>query len=250
MTGDTLVEEQLAVAPRTARHVLANPVGGAGRVLELLQVHAQVVEQGEAKHGAIGAVDKEGPGRGAAGHHTRHRRRRQAGYATLGVAHQYRRIAEIAATGFQEFIVAVVAAGIGGNARHGAAIEDVAVQQLAKVHLVAHHADDGGAVVVQRCEHVLGLISPGADPVFQGDRVEVTGGGHAGRAIDGVQGRLGGTAPAAYGRLHGIEHGIGGRHAGQAIVYAPGLLARPRLDDGRAEQANAYCYCKTVAHVP
>src|SRR5690606_10063789 len=58
MATNAAVQEDTAVATRTAADVLANAIGGACQVLELLKVIAQVMHQRKTQHRTVGPGDK------------------------------------------------------------------------------------------------------------------------------------------------------------------------------------------------
>ena len=100
----------------------------------------------------------------------------------------------------------------------GAGVDDVAGEQLTKVHIVTHHADKRRAVVVERRKVVTIAIGPGRGQVFQGDVVErivIHGSIRRGRGI-------------AVGNVlrHGGEYRHAGFHPGKAAVHTGGLLFR------------------------
>ena len=85
-----LFRNKRADAARAARHVLANAIRRPGDVHDVLQVIAQMIQHREAEHRPVGAVDEEGAGGAARGHHARGRGRRNALERRLGAGHQVR----------------------------------------------------------------------------------------------------------------------------------------------------------------
>src|SRR5690606_8602699 len=88
VTAHAVVQKHPAVAAGAAGHVLADAVRRQGYVVHLFQVVAQMVEQGETEHGAVGAGTEEGLGGGAGGDHAGGRIGRQPVAAGLSHPHQ------------------------------------------------------------------------------------------------------------------------------------------------------------------
>ena len=84
---------------------------------------------------------------------------------------------------------------------------------MLNAHVVAHHADDGGGVVVERREHRLVAVGPRRHEVLQRDVVE---GRRSAVAMLAAPSAL----PPATSRLHLIERRLARRHARDAIVDA------------------------------
>ena len=117
-----------------------------------------------------------------------------------------------------------------------------------KRHVVAHHADHGRDVVVERREHGLVAVGPRHREVLQRDVVE--------RAV--LHGRVGGVGGAARGDVarHRRQHGLARRHAGEAVVHALRLRTRirvrrarpaepPSRRSDRATTRRAACACES-----
>ena len=142
----------------------------------------------------------------------------------------------------------VVAARVRRNAGHVAGVDDVPGEQLPKIDVIADDSDHRGAVVIERCEAVHRLVGPGSGPVLQSDRVKITRGVHARRAVHRVVGRLGQPASTADCAGHGVEHGVSGRNTGQAVVYAARLLTRPRHGRGGQQRSAENPWDKIIFH--
>ncbi len=225
-----------AIAARRARHVLADAVRRPAGVLHLFHVAAQMVDQRETEHRAVGAGDEERLRCGARRDHARRGRRRQPGRARLRGARESR--AQVHAARFELLVVIVAGRRIGRHAAGVAArVENVGRQHRIERQVVAHHADHGGGVVVERSEHRLFAIGPRRHQVLERDVVERA-------AVHGDARRAGRVSRQQGGHL--IEHARARCDTGDALVDALGLLARagagePRCAQRTAQQCRAQC---------
>jgi hypothetical protein len=124
-----------------------------------------------------------------------------------------------------------VVAGARGrrHAVHG--VSQVGRQRRAEVHVVAHHANEGGHVVIERREHRLIAVGPRHGHVLERDVIEGWRlGGDVGRG-DGVVGRHQG--------FHGVERGLGGRRTRDSVVdtFGPVAIVRRRGHSHTCHQA-------------
>jgi hypothetical protein len=187
------------------------------------------------KRNAVGAGDEEGLRRGPRGHDAGRGRCRYAGVGRLDGGNQHAGIAQIDILVFHLLVERVVGGRI-GRQPGTADVEDVGRQQGAEGHIVAHHADHGGCVVIERGKHALVTIGPGRDPVLQ------RGGVKGGRQHGASRRRYGIAVENVL--LHLIEHGRAGRHACNAIMNAFGLCplgrARERGGGGTHRQCDGH----------
>ena len=235
VAADAVVEKDPAVAARAPRYVLTDPVGDAAGVQHLFHVAAQVVDHREAEHGAVGAGLEEGRSCGACGQDSGRGRIRQAAHGGLGRGSQA--LLQIDVLVFKRLVMVVVGWRVGRYSGPRADVNEVCREQGIEGHIVAHHADHGGGVIVERYENALFLIGPGRNEILECHVVEGTV----------IHCQLRGSGGVATGDIgpHVFQYGRVGRYAREPLVHAPGLLARPR--DGRLAQDRQHCNCSQPA---
>ena len=185
----------------------------------LFQIAAQVVDQGETEHGAVGSGDKKRLGRRTAGDNPGGCRCRKPVYCRLGAAHQS--VSQADPLIFKRFVVVVVAIGIGRQTIGITGVDDIIVKRGAEVGIVAHQADDSGGVIVERGKDSLVAVGPGRRHILERHAVKRL-------VIHGDFHRLGDLACIDLcGHLQ--QHRFRWRNTRNPVVDLHGLLARARL---------------------
>ena len=137
----------------------------------------------------------------------------------------------------QRLVVIVVGRRVGGYACAGTDIDEVGREQGVEGDVIAHHADHGGGVVVERHEHALLFVGPRCHEVLQRHVVE---GAVVHRGLRGSGRIAAGDVGAHVFQYRGVR-----RYAGESLVHAPGLLARP--GNGCLTDRQQRCNCSQAA---